>query len=102
MLIGVNTDSEFSYGHYCALNRRNIEIDLNENLRKILINDVNERLLNQHVVKIGKNKEYYFINDFFFGERHLGSVTKFKIIVEDKGIEQIFKSSGILCSTCNQ
>jgi|LauGreDrversion4_2_1035121.scaffolds.fasta_scaffold860374_1 hypothetical protein len=100
MLIGVNTDSEFSYGHYCSLNRRDIENSLNENLGKILTNDVNERLLDQHVVNMGKDKKYYFTNDFFFGERHLGSVTKYKLIDEKHGIEQIIKSSGILCSTC--
>ena len=43
--------------------------------------------------------KYYFLNDLYFGEKHLGGVTKFRITT-DRTENRLIKSSGIICSTC--
>ncbi len=73
--------------------------DLNANVLKLLNQEYEERLLNRHLVVRENKMKYYFLNDLYFGEKHLGGVTKFRITT-DKTENRIIKSSGIICSTC--
>lgn len=99
MLIGVNTDSDFSHGYFCSLNKLNIKEHLNSNLIKILTGDYKERFLDRHLVTRENKMKYYLLNDLYFGEKQLGSVSKFKITTNET-INKVIKSSGIICSTC--
>lgn len=99
LLVGVNTDSDFSHGYYCSLNKLNIKENLEANVLKLLNQEYQERLLDRHMVVRENKMKYYFLNDLFFGEKHLGNVTKFRI-TSDKTENRLIKSSGIICSTC--
>ena len=100
LLVGVNTDSDHSFGHYCALSKYSLDDSLDANLLKILKDDVKVRFLDKHIINVENRKKFYFINDLFFGEKHLGSVSKYSIST-DIVQEKVIKSSGIICSTRN-
>ncbi len=98
-MIGVNTDSDFSTGFFCALNKSNFNQNLQLLIKKILNDEVSIRLLDRHMVIKENKKRYFFINDLYFGEKHLGSVTKFSFTPKEK-VNLKVKATGLLCSTC--
>ena len=81
------------------MNKLNMKENLNSNVLKILQKDFKERLLDRHMVTRENKMKYYFLNDLYFGEKHLGNVSKYRITT-DKTDNRLLKSSGIICSTC--
>lgn len=96
-LIGVNTDSGNSVGHFCGIGNLS---DLPAKIDRILNKDFDAKLLPKLKLSLKKSgKEAYFINDVFFGEKFLGRMTKYKLVTENEQPGKIYKSSGILFST---
>jgi hypothetical protein len=97
VLIGVNTDKKNSTGFYCPLHAENC-IDKNQyNMKRILDSDFRTRKMNKLQINIG-DKNYYFMNDLYLGEKFLGRVSKYKMTLNSDQ-NYIIKSSGVIFST---
>lgn len=95
VLIGVNTDNKNSTGFYCPLHAESC-IDIN-NMKKLLNSDFQTRKMNKLSISIG-DRNYYFMNDLYLGEKFMGRVSKYKLTVNSDQ-SSIIKSSGIIIST---
>lgn len=92
LFVGVNTDLKRSTGFYCRLNIN--DDDLNIKVNKLLNKEFTEKKISKARVSFpAKNETFYFINDMYFGEKFLGRVSKYDIILEKSEVHNLLGSS---------
>jgi len=97
-MLGINSAPDFSIGHYCRYNLFDKNLDLLEEIRKILSGQISETSLNRLKIWInGKAVEIPVINDLLIVDKNPATTTRYILKVNGKQYTQ--KSSGIWIST---